>query len=99
MLLFYLEINTFHLVYDFTEKINTEVLHWKIITEKVEKEIVKLEGIEEEIQGCYPEYEEEFDYYAINGKLPYEIKKEQVEGENIPIDTTLNSKPLGKNIL
>ena len=87
-----LVINTFHQVYDFTEKLNTDSIHWKIINGNIEREIVQIDEIIDEIQGLYPGYEEELAFYIQNGKLPYEVKKENVEGENIPIDTTLVSK-------
>jgi hypothetical protein len=77
-------------VYDFTEKVNTEVSHWNIIKGNIERENVKIDDMEEVLQGLYPEYEEEFDFYVNNGSLPYDTNRNVVEGENIPIDTTLN---------
>lgn len=67
----------------------TEVCHWRLLSGQIESEVVNLEGVEE-IQGLYPGYEEELKFYNLNGKLPYDILKESVEGENIPIDTTTN---------
>lgn len=79
------------MVYDFTPNDNTEIIHWKIMTGTINKEFVRIDGIEESVQGLYAGYEQELDYYAINGVLPYDIKKEVIEGENIPIDTNITN--------
>ena len=79
------------MVYDFTPNVNTEVIHWKIMNGSINKEIVKIDGIDEPVQGLYNGYEHELEYYEINSVLPYDIKKEVIEGENIPIDTNITN--------